>query len=363
MSFHEPVMSQHSFPNKTHFLFFQSLSPVIRTHLYTTHPHISTYWVHICVFLKKKNAYVYIHKYVVCTPLYTTRLHLSMYKCMNMYAVRTFENITQTRITCVFAQPVACNTNTFEHIWTHLNTFEHIWTHLNTFEHIWTQLVDIWVCISRCIYSQYVYLKTSYKHASPTLSNSLLQVIYTHQARMYTQSTQVHTKHTCTQQAHICTHQAHMFTHLVHISAYLVHICVYINICTYNTYVYSNIHSRHASLTFFSQQPIACASMAGMSLSGSLRLFCHVPLKRDLFLWDSRMRLSDTPHAIIGCDMHTTFIHTPGTHLYTHRTHTWYTFVYTPHTHQKLLGCGFSTPGPLFCLICTITSNKTGHLE
>ena len=123
------------FPNKTHFLFFQSLSPVIRTHLYTTHPHISTYWVHICVFLKKKNAYVYIHKYVVCTPLYTTRLHLSMYKCMNMYAVRTFENITQTRITCVFAQPVACNTNTFEHIWTHLNTFEYIWTHLNTFEH------------------------------------------------------------------------------------------------------------------------------------------------------------------------------------------------------------------------------------
>jgi len=31
--------------------------------------------------------------------------------------------------------------------------------------------------------------------------------------------------------------------------------------------------------------------------------------------------------------------------------------------HQKLLGGGVSTPGPLFCLICTIISNKRGLLD
>ena len=31
--------------------------------------------------------------------------------------------------------------------------------------------------------------------------------------------------------------------------------------------------------------------------------------------------------------------------------------------HQKLLGGGFSTPCPLFCLICAIISNKTGHFD
>jgi len=34
---------------------------------------------------------------------------------------------------------------------------------------------------------------------------------------------------------------------------------------------------------------------------------------------------------------------------------------YTPH--QMLLGDGFSTPVPLFCLICTINPNKTGILD
>jgi len=31
--------------------------------------------------------------------------------------------------------------------------------------------------------------------------------------------------------------------------------------------------------------------------------------------------------------------------------------------HKKLLGGGFSTPVPLFCLICTINPNKTGRLD
>ena len=31
--------------------------------------------------------------------------------------------------------------------------------------------------------------------------------------------------------------------------------------------------------------------------------------------------------------------------------------------YQKILGCGFSTPCPLFCLICTIISSKTGYLD
>ena len=31
--------------------------------------------------------------------------------------------------------------------------------------------------------------------------------------------------------------------------------------------------------------------------------------------------------------------------------------------YQKPLGCRFSTPCPLFCLNCTIISNKTGHLD
>ena len=31
--------------------------------------------------------------------------------------------------------------------------------------------------------------------------------------------------------------------------------------------------------------------------------------------------------------------------------------------HQKLLGGGFVTPMPLFCLICTINPNKTGNLD
>jgi len=30
---------------------------------------------------------------------------------------------------------------------------------------------------------------------------------------------------------------------------------------------------------------------------------------------------------------------------------------------EKLLGDGLSTPVPLFCLICTIISNKTGILD
>ena len=34
-----------------------------------------------------------------------------------------------------------------------------------------------------------------------------------------------------------------------------------------------------------------------------------------------------------------------------------------PMPHHKLLGSGFSTPGPLFCLICTIFSNKTGLFD
>jgi len=34
-----------------------------------------------------------------------------------------------------------------------------------------------------------------------------------------------------------------------------------------------------------------------------------------------------------------------------------------PNPHQKHLGGGFWTPGPLFCLICTIISNKTGHYD
>ena len=33
------------------------------------------------------------------------------------------------------------------------------------------------------------------------------------------------------------------------------------------------------------------------------------------------------------------------------------------HLRQKLLGGGFSTPCPSFVLICTIISNKTGHLD
>ena len=36
--------------------------------------------------------------------------------------------------------------------------------------------------------------------------------------------------------------------------------------------------------------------------SSSLPLFCHVPLKRDQFDWDSRLRLNDTPIAI-GCTL------------------------------------------------------------
>ena len=31
--------------------------------------------------------------------------------------------------------------------------------------------------------------------------------------------------------------------------------------------------------------------------------------------------------------------------------------------HHKLLGCGVSTPAPLFFSICTIISNRTGHLD
>jgi len=31
--------------------------------------------------------------------------------------------------------------------------------------------------------------------------------------------------------------------------------------------------------------------------------------------------------------------------------------------HQKLLGDGFLTPVPLFCLICDIISNKTGIFD
>ena len=37
-------------------------------------------------------------------------------------------------------------------------------------------------------------------------------------------------------------------------------------------------------------------------LSSSLRLFCHVPLKRDPLDWDWGIWLNDTPHAI-GCNI------------------------------------------------------------
>mmetsp|Transcript_14989 Transcript_14989/g.23877 ORF Transcript_14989/g.23877 Transcript_14989/m.23877 type:complete len:92 (+) Transcript_14989:989-1264(+) len=55
-----------------------------------------------------------------------------------------------------------------------------------------------------------------------------------------------------------------------------------------------------------------------------------------------------------------THIHTHGhtcTHTYTHTP----THAHIPH--QKLLGDKFSTPMPLFCLTCTIISNKKGILD